>query len=84
MHLLWTVESLIDGMPLQEAGLQPGDTITAINGVEIADGEAYDAYLAEHPLSSEPVEITYDRDGLDYDGDDYSEGVSYTTAWIFL
>ena len=61
-----TVESLIDGMPLQEAGLQPGDTITAINGVEIADGEAYDAYLAEHPLSSEPVEITYDRDGLDY------------------
>lgn len=61
-----TVESLIDGMPLQEAGLKPGDTITAINGVEIADGEAYDAYLAEHPLSSKPVEITYDRDGLDY------------------
>ena len=57
-----TVESLIDGMPLQEAGL----TITAINGTEIADGEAYDAYLEEHPLSNEPVEITYDRDGLDY------------------
>ena len=56
-----TVESLIDGMPLQEAGLQAGDTIT-----EIADGEAYDAYLEEHPLSNEPVEITYDRDGLDY------------------
>lgn len=34
--------------------------------MEIADGEAYDAYLAEHPLSSESVEITYDRDGLDY------------------
>ena len=61
-----TVESLIDGMPLQEAGLQAGDTITAINGTEIADGEAYDAYLKEHPLSDEPVEITYDRDGLDY------------------
>lgn len=61
-----TVESLIDGMPLQEAGLQAGDTITAINGTEIADGEEYDAYLEEHPLSNEPVEITYDRDGLDY------------------
>ena len=61
-----TVQSLIDGMPLQEAGLQPGDTITAINGVKISDGEAYDAYLAEHPLSDESVEITYDRDGLDY------------------
>ena len=74
-YLLWfnrsdassmTVESLIDGMPLQEAGLQAGDTITAINGTEIADGEAYDAYLEEHPLSDEPVEITYERDGLDY------------------
>ena len=61
-----TVESLIAGMPLDEAGLQPGDTITAINGTEIADGEAYDVYLKDHPLSSEPVEITYVRDGLDY------------------
>ena len=61
-----TVESLIQGMPLEEAGLQPGDTITAINGTEIADGEVYDAYLAEHPLSDEAVEITYVRDGLDY------------------
>lgn len=61
-----TVESLIAGMPLEMAGLQPGDTITAINGTEIADGEAYDVYLKEHPLSDEPVEITYVRDGLDY------------------
>ena len=61
-----TVESLIAGMPLEMAGLQPGDTITAINGTEIADGEAYDAYLKEHPLSDESVEITYVRDGLDY------------------
>ena len=61
-----TVESLIEGMPLQAAGLQPGDTIIGINGVEIADGVAYDAYLKEHPLSNEPVEIVYDRNGLDY------------------
>lgn len=61
-----TVESLIEGMPLEAAGLQPGDTITAINGTEVADGEAYDAYLQEHPLSDEPVEITYVRDELDY------------------
>ena len=61
-----TVQSLIEGMPLEQAGLKAGDTITAINGIEIADGEAYDAYIAQHPLSSEPVEITYERDGLDY------------------
>ena len=36
-----TVESLIGGMPLEAAGLQPGDTITAINGTEVADGEAH-------------------------------------------
>ena len=60
------VKGVMEGYPAEEAGLQAGDTITAINGTEIADGEAYDAYLEEHPLSNEPVEITYDRDGLDY------------------
>ncbi len=79
-----TVESLIDGMPLQEAGLQAGDTITAINGTEIADGEAYDAYLEEHPLSNEPVEITYDRDGLDYTATITPREYLDTAAWIFL
>ena len=79
-----TVESLIDGMPLQEAGLQAGDTITAINGTEIADGEEYDAYLEEHPLSNEPVEITYDRARTGLYSYDYTERVPDTAAWIFL
>lgn len=60
------VYSLIDGMPLQEAGLQKGDVITSINGTEIPDGTAYDAYIEEHPLSDEPVEITYERNGEEY------------------
>ena len=30
-----TVESVMDGMPLQEAGIQQGDVITSINGVKI-------------------------------------------------
>ena len=42
--------------------------------LEVADGEAYDAYIQEHPLSDEPVEITYERDGLDYDGTDHATG----------
>lgn len=61
------VASLIEGMPLGEAGVEPGDVITGINGVDIPDGAAYDAYIAEHPLSDEPVDITYMRDGLDYE-----------------
>lgn len=61
------VASLIEGMPLEEAGAKAGDVITGINGTEIPDGAAYDAYLEEHPLSDEPVEITYMRDGLEYE-----------------
>lgn len=61
------VESLIPGMPLEQAGVKPGDTITAINGTKIQDGNAYQAYIEEHPLSEEPIEITYLRNGLEYD-----------------
>lgn len=61
------VASLIEGMPLGEAGVKAGDIITGINGVELADGAAYDAYIQEHPLSDEPVTITYVRDGLEYE-----------------
>lgn len=61
------VLSLIEGMPLEEAGLQEGDVITSINGTRISDGKAYEAYIEAHPLSDEPVNITYDRDGLEYE-----------------
>ncbi|HIY01676.1 MAG TPA: RIP metalloprotease RseP [Candidatus Blautia faecipullorum] len=60
------VVSLIEGMPLQEAGLEPGDVITSVGGTPTPDGSAYDAYLEEHPLSDEPLEITYERNGLEY------------------
>lgn len=64
-----TVESLIKGMPLEEAGLEAGDVITKINGVEVPDGNAYEKYIEEHPLSNEPVTITYERDGLEYEAE---------------
>ena len=64
-----TVESLIKGMPLEEAGLEAGDVITKINGVEVPDGNAYEKYIEEHPLSNEPVTITYERNGLEYEAD---------------
>lgn len=60
------VLSLIEGMPLEAAGLQAGDVITSIDGTRIPDGKAYENYIAEHPLSDKEVEITYDRDGLEY------------------
>ena len=63
------VQSLIEGMPLEEAGLQAGDVITGINGVRISDGNAYEKYIKKHPLSKEPVTITYERDGLEYEAE---------------
>lgn len=61
------VESLIPGMPLEQAGVQKGDVLTGINGVELSDGEAYERYIQEHPLDGTPVEIVYRRDGLEYE-----------------
>lgn len=63
------VESLIEGMPLADAGVKPGDVITAVNGVKIEDGDAYEKYIAANPLKNEPVQITYMRDGLEYEAE---------------
>lgn len=61
------IGSLIEGMPLEDAGVLPGDVITSINGVQVANAEEYQAYINEHPLSDTPVTITYERDGLEYE-----------------
>ena len=61
------VASLIPDMPLEDAGVQPGDVITSINGVDIPDGEAYEKYIKANPLTNEEVTITYLRDGLEYE-----------------
>ena len=62
-----TVESLIPGMPLEDAGLQPGDIITGMDGTRFADGAEYADYIEEHPLTDREVTITYERDGLEYE-----------------
>lgn len=60
------VTGLMEGMPLADAGVQEGDVITGINGVKITSEEDYNKYIEENPLSDEPVEIEYERDGLTY------------------
>ena len=62
-----TVESVMDGMPLQEAGIQAGDVITSVNGVDIATSEDYQNYIRKNPLTGAPVELTYTRGGKEYD-----------------
>ena len=65
--LSMTVDSLIPGYPLADTGIQPGDTITSVNGVKIRDGSEYETYLAEHPLDGSEITITYVHDGLEYE-----------------
>lgn len=57
------VLSLIKGMPLEESGIQPGDVITEIDGIEIANQEDYELYIQEHPLGKESLDITYEHNG---------------------
>ena len=62
-----TVESVMAGMPLEEAGVQAGDVITSINDVRISTSQEYQDYIREHPLDGSPVKITWKHEGLEYD-----------------
>lgn len=88
------VASLIPGMGLSETGVEPGDVITSINGTRLESSDDYTAYLAEHPLTREPVTITYVRDGLEYNAEvtpsesrtavlDFSYNLAYTKTHGF-
>ncbi len=55
------MESIQEGYPLAEAGLQAGDVIVNINGTDIASGEAFAAYIDANPLTGEGLTISYVR-----------------------
>lgn len=56
-----TVARVEVGAPAQQIGLQPGDTIVAIDGVTASDPEKLRELIASRP--GERVEVTYARDG---------------------
>lgn len=55
-----TVEEVVPGSPAASAGLQPGDEVLAVNGVE---GEAADLAESIREGEGEPVSLTVERDG---------------------
>lgn len=64
-----TVQSVMEGMPLEMAGVQAGDVIVAINGENIENAQDYQEYIKEHPLGTEPVKLMYSRDGQVYEAE---------------
>lgn len=61
------LESVSPEGALAQAGLEAGDYIYKINGVEMKSGTDMEKYLAENPLDGTKLAISYLRDGLEYD-----------------
>ncbi|MCA9100920.1 MAG: YidC/Oxa1 family insertase periplasmic-domain containing protein, partial [Planctomycetales bacterium] len=51
-----------DGTPAAAAGMKPGDLVTAVDGTEIADADAFDAAIAERRPDTK-VALSVQRDG---------------------
>jgi putative serine protease PepD len=56
------VLSIVDGSAAQEAGLEPGDVITAIDGQPVASADDVGEIILQHEPGDQ-IEITYERHG---------------------
>ncbi|WP_026818912.1 S1C family serine protease [Arthrobacter castelli] len=59
------VAEVVDGAPADDAGLQPGDVITQLNGVDISDAKALTAAVRQQAQGS-TADLTYLRDGEEH------------------
>jgi regulator of sigma E protease len=57
------LEAIVEGYPLDQAGVKVGDVIVGINGVAIQSAKELADYLDIHPLSEEAITLSYLRDG---------------------
>ncbi len=55
------LDAIAEGLPLDNAGLMPGDVVVNVNGTEIASGAEFSAYMEANPLGKEAIELTYIR-----------------------
>jgi S1-C subfamily serine protease len=57
------IVGVVDGQPADEAGLRPGDLITAVAGKPVAGAEELGGLIREHQ-PGETIELTVARNGL--------------------
>ncbi len=82
-----TISQVVAESAFEEAGIVAGDTITSVDGTEIASGAAFVEYMESHPLDGSPVKIGYVHNSLDYEAEiiprvseSYSLGFTYNTV----
>lgn len=78
------------GYPLEQAGIQAGDEIIKYDGSSIHSIRELSLHLQLHPVTEEPVMVTYRRDGkkntvevvpmLDEESGQYKIGISLATV----
>jgi len=62
-----TVLNVEEDSAVYEAGLREGDLIKKINGKRIHFGKEIDLYFFFNPITGEPIDVTYERDGEKYE-----------------
>lgn len=60
------IMSFLEGSAAEAAGMEIGDIITAIDGIEPSDSFTLNDYLQQHPLDGSSVTLSYIRDGDNY------------------
>lgn len=61
-----TVLSVTTGSPAEKAGLKVGDLVTEIGGDNISIGRELDSFFLYNKITSEPIDVTYERDGKEF------------------
>lgn len=59
------ITAITKGSAFDEAGVEAGDRIVAVNGTEITDSRSLNEYFQKNPLDGSPVEVTYHHGGRD-------------------
>ena len=76
--------------PSDKAGVKAGDKIKSIDGIEIPDLAAFNAYLKDNPLADKEIHIVLERDGKEVEVDvtptlgiqSYQTGFNYNLARV--
>lgn len=71
------IEALTPGGVLDQAGVQAGDYIYAIDGQRIHTGLELEEYFQKNPLGEKSIVLTYLHDGLDRDVEVTPEPIDY-------